>query len=544
MTAGRRRIESSVPSEDPPSGGGAARRRYLAAALLGGLTVLLFAHNVAALYFTIDDAFISFRYARNLIDGLGLVFNPGERVEGYTNFLWVILMAGVMKAGLPAEILANVLGIASGAVLLFLVARAGAAAGSWADPWIWIAPLALAANRTFCAWCTGGLETQFFSLLVFAAFLRFLAERETGAGRPWLSALLFSLAALTRPEGMIFFGVAGIFFAADWLVLRKRPFGPLALWSGVFALIVGAHVAWRYAYYGYLLPNTFYAKVSGFWFDQAAAYMSYFLGDHLLYWTAPLPFLLLLRRRDFGTALFVAVLAAHALYIFYVGGGHFEFRLMTFALPFLFLVLQDSVRAVAAWLHEIGAGRRTAAAAGTVLALLVVAGAYYPHRLNYRDARRGVTRLESTVRYAERRAEEGRFLRTLVERGYLKGDELLAVTGAGALPYYSGLPVIDFFGLNDAFIAHQEIRKRGRVAHEKAAPFGYLVERGVVIFDVQNRIVLPPGAEPPHRRHVDRKWVYSGPVRCVEAEGRYLLFATTLGEEAFRERFARFRILY
>lgn len=544
MTAGTRPRENSVPREDRPPRGGAARRRYLPAALLGGLTVLLFVYNVAALYFTIDDAFISFRYARNLIDGLGLVFNPGEWVEGYTNFLWVILMAGVMKAGLPVEILANAVGIASGAILLFLVARVGAASGSWADPWIWIAPLALAANRTFCAWSTGGLETQFFTLLVFAAFLRFIAEREAGASRPWLSALLFSLAALTRPEGMIFFGVAGIFFAADWLVLRRRRFGALALWSGIFAVIVGAHVAWRYAYYGYLLPNTFYAKVSGVWLDQAAAYMSYFLGDHLLYWAAPLPFLLLLRRRDFTTVLFVAVLAAHALYIFYVGGGHFEFRLMTFALPFLFLVLQESVRAVAAWLQEIGAGRRMAAAAGAVLALLLVVGAYYPHRLNYRNARRGVTRLESTVRYAERRAEEGRFLRTLVEKGYLKGDELLAVTGAGALPYHSGLPVLDFFGLNDAFIAHQEIRERGRVAHEKAAPFDYLAERGVVIFDVQNRIVQPSGSDPPRHRRVERKWVYSGPVRCVEAEGRYLLFATTLGEEAFRETFARFRILY
>ena len=41
-----------------------------------------------------DDAFISFRYARNLLDGHGLVWNPGERVEGYTNFLWTILLAG------------------------------------------------------------------------------------------------------------------------------------------------------------------------------------------------------------------------------------------------------------------------------------------------------------------------------------------------------------------------------------------------------------------------------------------------------------------
>ena len=120
-----------------PAEAGAPRRSPRAAAALAALALLLFTVNVAGLYFLIDDAFISFRYARNLNDGLGLVFNPGEWVEGYTNFLWVILMAGVMKAGLPVEIVANVAGIASGAALLLLVARAGAAGRSWADPWIW-----------------------------------------------------------------------------------------------------------------------------------------------------------------------------------------------------------------------------------------------------------------------------------------------------------------------------------------------------------------------------------------------------------------------
>src|SRR5207247_899918 len=47
----------------------------------------------------VDDAFISFRYAQHLVDGYGLVFNPGERVEGYTNFLWTMIMAAVIWIG-------------------------------------------------------------------------------------------------------------------------------------------------------------------------------------------------------------------------------------------------------------------------------------------------------------------------------------------------------------------------------------------------------------------------------------------------------------
>jgi hypothetical protein len=532
----------NLPREAPEVEAG--RRSRHAPVLLALLSLTCFAACVATHYFLVDDAFISFRYARNLIDGHGLVFNPGERVEGYTNFLWVLLMAACMKAGLSAEILSNVIGIASGTTILLVMAGLGARSGGWSDPWIWIAPMALAVNRTFGAWSTGGLETQFFALLVLAANVRYLGERRKEAPYPWGSALLFALAALTRPEGIMFFGAAAILFGIDTFLLRRRPLASFSVWAGIFGIIVATHMAWRHAYYGHLLPNTYYAKVSGLWIDQAAAYIDYFMGDHLMYSLLPLPVLLILWRREEVTILFVTILAAFTAYLLYIGGGHFEFRLMTFVLPYIFWLFQEAVREGVRRGWGIRLGRRGAAAIGMVVTLMIVVGSYFPHRLDYRDARRGVSRLESMRRYAARRTEEGRFLASLVEKGYLRGDELTAVTGAGALPYYSGLPVLDFFGLNDERIAHQEITERGRIAHEKKAPYAYLVERGVVLFDVRNRIVEPAGSSPPEARTVERDGIYSGPVHCVEAEGRYLVFATTLSDDEFRKRLERFRILF
>ena len=83
--------------------------------------------RAAHLSWVCDDSFISFRYARNLVEGSGLVFNPGERVEGYTNFLWTVALAAAMKAGLADPIpVASALGIASYALLvLVLLARGG-----------------------------------------------------------------------------------------------------------------------------------------------------------------------------------------------------------------------------------------------------------------------------------------------------------------------------------------------------------------------------------------------------------------------------------
>ena len=99
---------------------------WLTLALLGTLA-LAFWH--ARVYqFLTDDAYISFRYADNFARGDGLVFNPGgERVEGYTNFLWVLLLAGGRLAGIPPEsaapVLTGVLTLALWAVMLWFVLR-------------------------------------------------------------------------------------------------------------------------------------------------------------------------------------------------------------------------------------------------------------------------------------------------------------------------------------------------------------------------------------------------------------------------------------
>ena len=71
--------------------------------------------------FTIDDAYISYRYSRNLAKGLGLVYNAGERIEGYTNFSWTVLLALGAKLGVDPAVTAKVLGFAFGLAAIALV---------------------------------------------------------------------------------------------------------------------------------------------------------------------------------------------------------------------------------------------------------------------------------------------------------------------------------------------------------------------------------------------------------------------------------------
>jgi len=527
--------------------------------VLAMVAIAIFAVNVRRYQFLGDDCYIAFRYAANLVDGHGLVFNPGERVEGYTQPLWVLLMALGIKLGTPPQHFSALLGIASGIAILLLLPwftlRLHSNARS-VGLWIWIAPLALAVNRSFCAWSTGGLGTQMFALLVLLSLMCFSLEWKSGTQRPIASSLLFALTTFARPEGGLFAMVCGLFLLYDVLARRRRPFSTLLVWGLPYAAIVAGHLAWRYDYYGHLLPTTFHAKVSGFWWDQSKLYLSLFAKDHLLILSLPLLLFFFSKpepREQWRPAfmaqrLFLAQVAAYTAYIIYIGGDRFEYRFMTPILPLLYWLLQETVRRGHAFLQQRKSMHRFDVELSMALSVMVIGSSALPLWTGFpveRVDETGINRIEKIGFYSRQRRREGLFLRKLVNKGYLTGNELIAVRGAGALPYYSGFPILDLHGLNDEQIAHSEIAERGVIAHEKEATLDYVRERGAVICNVRNRIVFDSLAEgitlmDPNTEHYP--W-FPGPVRCVEALGNVLIFGTTLSNEEFRETFARFKVI-
>ncbi|MBI3872388.1 MAG: hypothetical protein HY304_04850, partial [candidate division Zixibacteria bacterium] len=122
----------------------------------------LFAIQARQLWFTQDDAYISYRYARNALDGQGLVFNTGERVEGYTNFLWVIWLIAAGRLGVGFDLAAKVLGILSAAGMIVLAAllcrRAWEAVSHSPGHWAGAAgAILLGVNGSFAYWSISGL---------------------------------------------------------------------------------------------------------------------------------------------------------------------------------------------------------------------------------------------------------------------------------------------------------------------------------------------------------------------------------------------------
>ncbi|HEY8293361.1 MAG TPA: hypothetical protein VIG44_12775, partial [Thermomicrobiales bacterium] len=452
-----------------------------------------------------DDTHITLRYAQNLAAGDGLRFNPGEQpVEGYTNFLLTVLLAGCAKIGLPLVTMAKVLSI--GAALGVVVATYWLTTLVLPDaPGLLRAmpSLLLAICGWFAFFAAIGLETHLFALLITLAICLVLRQRWAWAGT------LFALAYLARPEG------AGLWAVTlGWLVwqayigprldflggsrLSSLPlgagrqagkpattivarFGDIARFAAPFIVIAGAHEVWRLVYYGEPLPNTFYDKV-GSTTQQVRRGLDYVLNDfpHLQARTLIVVILVLILLPSVSVASraarYVALLVtAFTGYIVLVGGDFIGPRFLFHIFPLVVVLLVAGLRSLAR-VPWYGIGRRARDEvrssawnrAGSPLAAFAVAlvavwlflpltppNTFLTQRVGSTHMRE-VTGLTALGNYLKQTAPPG---------------ATLAIDAAGVVPFISGLSTLDMLGLNDAHIAHTATATgEGVAGHEKTDP--------------------------------------------------------------------------
>ena len=217
-------------------------------------------HQVAFYDWFIEDAAISFAYAKNLAAGEGLVaYAGGERVEGYSNFTWVVLLSLFEAVGLSSFTVAKWLSFVIGAATVPVVyALTREIYPSRRAPAV-LAVLALAANSQFAHWGASGLENPVFGLCLALALWRTSVEWRT-SGWPW-SAFWYFLLAITRPEGIMYGAFAG-FLAMNFTLRDGRGLGPTLRWLVTFFLPWGAYQSWRFQYFSWEFPNTYYGKMN------------------------------------------------------------------------------------------------------------------------------------------------------------------------------------------------------------------------------------------------------------------------------------------
>lgn len=427
-----------------------------------------------------DDAFISFRYASNLVYDHELTWNPGdtEKIEGYTNFLWTLILAIPIALNYDPVFSSKLIGLLffMGTLIFtyklsFLVFRSFSLA--------LLTIFILGTNFTFSAYATGGLETQMQTFfIVAAAYLTLLIANYNR----WKSihlivlSLLFSAALLTRLDSAAILLILCIYLIYN-MFKQTQALKYLILNIGCFVFPISAILVswllWKYSYYGDVLPNAFYAKASltsaGI-LKSGLFYIIAFLRSYVL-----IPFIVLgaLYFKKIWThihmRLFTFILILWCLYIIKVGGDFMEFRFFVPVLPFIYILIVYLVSMVSKLNIRM------------VFIATVLIGSLF-HALSFNSVR-GIESIKGLNSHLVIPSENWIKVGLIFKDMFFESEDpiIIATTAAGAIPYYSGLQTIDMIGINDKWIAKNGIITSVRPGHLRISTLEYLVRRRVNI---------------------------------------------------------------
>ena len=416
-------------------------------------------------YFVLfDDAMISMRYARNLADGYGLVWNPGgERVEGYTNPLWVAFMALFHFIPLPSSKMSLLIQF-SGALflianLVFVKKIAERLSGSTL-----VALLAVILTAFYTPlnnWGLQGMEVS--ALLLIASISIWLALKYIRANRfsPMIYILL-GISTLIRIDMAVIYVVILVYL---YVVLPDHRRQNLTRGLGIFAFFTLGQTILRLVYYGDLLPNTYYLKVGGYPFFLRIVRGMYVLFEFAwrFNWLLFLfPLSVLIFRRDREIMLLFIVFIAQVAYSIYVGGDAWEHkggsnRYISIVMPISFILFVYAAYLIRGaiidkWHSD---SKYIEAAANIGMLIFILASMVNINMiLNFKSLERWAL-LRQPI-FIEGNKEYVRIVNAL--KKITTPDASVAVVSAGAIPYFSDLEAIDLLGKNDSVIAHESSR--------------------------------------------------------------------------------------
>jgi arabinofuranosyltransferase len=479
----------------------ASVRLRAARAWLPALALVPFLLLVFRFSFVCDDAFISFRYARNVARGLGLRYNVGEEppVEGYSELLWVLTMAIVEWLRGDLTFWSRVLSIAAGVTLLlrvvgFVRRRVSGSTLVTAGAGVFFATLPPVA-----VWSTGGLATMPFALGVFLLFERLAGEidlrRAVTAGGIGL------VVALLRADGLYWVVLTGgVALAGRLLDRRAVPVRAFLVYGVVVALGFGVYEAWRLAYHGEWVPNTAQAKVAltPEAFQSGAFYaIVQFLTIVSLPVVAAAGFACLRGPSADVAARALAMAAGAVAYAVLCGGDFMCFgRFLVPAVAFvaiLFAIVADR-------LARSRSGPRAAASFAAINIALSLFPAWNVHvvpislreRFHFQwNADRFYNEYEhweTMRRHTVEWTRLGRALRLATHDG-----ESLVHANIGAVGYYSELTIYDQFGLISREPVHGAPEtRRTSPGHRKYVPAEFFRERKPTYFGAKLVTIADP----------------------------------------------------
>ncbi|UCE93520.1 MAG: hypothetical protein JSV73_12090, partial [Flavobacteriaceae bacterium] len=422
-------------------------------------------------FFTlIEDAMISMRYAKHLANGFGLVWNIGEQpIQGFTNLGWTVYMAALHKLPVPESKISLLVMITGGFILI------GVACSSYIlckkiDPNSVAAPMIVLLVTGFyyplVFWSLRGMEVGLLTLLILVlANLVIRPSKPLGFNKSWFIGIIIFVTILVRFDSIfqVFLIVLFVFYGTfDWI---KGNLFPKSLILIFFILSILSVLLFQLTYFGSLLPNTYYLKVEGVSLAQRVnvgfqAFVEYASRDIFTLFFIALAGLIFfqdLRKKE--TWFLLAMFLVQIAYSIYVGGDYAEpvnggwyvdgaNRFITQGMPFLFVVYGVVVERIiqrillATAKQPLVGSRKTMQAAILVGLITLVIISMKPW---FKWSIYNAPGLSSDIRLTK----VGLAIRENTDE-----RAIIAVHGAGQIPYYSGRKTIDLLGKSDPVIAH------------------------------------------------------------------------------------------
>ena len=402
-------------------------------------------------YFTlIDDAMISMRYAQNLAQGHGLVWNIGEKpVEGFTNLGWTLYMAFLHLIPFPAPIISLAVMLTCAAILLGnIIVVHGITQTLLPDSRYapTLAALITAFYFPLVFWSLRGMEVGLLTLLIDAALLLAISKY-----RPVLISLLLMSIVFVRLDALLPAALIGIYFVSKHRSLASTA--PLVF----LCVMVLAILYFQQSYFGDYLPTTYYQKVTGYpILDRARRGMLVFnefaTRDTLALFLLSTAALFLYRQqRNRDCLLLLGIFGAQCVYSIYLGGDYAEpetnaaNRFITQGMPALIILFSLMTSRILSDLatarpnSALSSPRMNPAVPLALIVVLVVSGEPW-----FSYAIGNAPLLKADIR----RVKLGLHI-----AGNTSPEAIIAVHAAGRIPYFSQRTTIDLLGLNDPLVS-------------------------------------------------------------------------------------------
>ncbi len=445
------------------------------AVILAALAIVTF-HQLVFFNWTSDDAFISYRYVENLISGKGLVFNTGENVEGYSNFLWVMILSFLKFLGISPLWASKIISYIASLLLVILVYRTALATGL--DNFTsGLCSLTVSFSTSIAYYSMSGLESVFYTfLLLTAVYLNGTYEDKPVPKNLMALYGVLLAAALTRPEGILFLILSSIYHLLKKSIAKKGVALKIILKVQLLAgSIYCLFLIFRYFYYGKILPNTFYAKPIGTFVENGNnAFFSNFSNAFLSGSFLLVPLLLFLTRKKVIKRYVFPLLfcGGQIIFMIYAGDWMAFGRFFLPILPIVIILSASLNQEILSRKNNIHYNKSVIFPSLIILILLIAGNTYQTYFVLVHK-----NRYPYHIMNSSSLIDLGKKLK----HDYTK-EKKLAVRRIGAISYYSDLKIIDILGLTDNQIAHNiKTIKTIEIANEKNASVVLEKEPDIII---------------------------------------------------------------